>query len=127
MEGKIVSQEQSESIIESALHEYKSGIGTFSEKMPGIASKYNEFTQECFKEGAISEKDKQLIALGISIHAQDEYCMIYHIKGCLDGGASDQEILETAGVAAAFGGGAAMSQAVTLVLQAIEEFKQTKH
>ncbi|PAK44946.1 alkylhydroperoxidase, partial [Bacillus licheniformis] len=30
-------------------------------------------------------------------------------------------------VTAAFGGGAAMSQAVTLVLQAMEEFQQMKH
>ncbi|MBG9914093.1 carboxymuconolactone decarboxylase family protein [Bacillus sonorensis] len=127
MEEAHVNQQESEGIIESALHEYKAGIGIFSEKMPGIAAKYNEFTQECFKKGALSEKEKQLIALGISISSQDEYCIIYHVKGCLDGGATEEEILEAVGVTAAFGGGAAMSQSVTLVLQAMEEFKQMKH
>ena len=127
MEEQNVNQHESEGIIESALHEYKAGIGIFSEKMPGIAAKYNEFTEECFKKGVLSEKDKQLIALGISVNTQDEYCIIYHIKGCLDCGASEEEILEAVGVTAAFGGGAAMSQAVTLVLQAREEFQQMKH
>ncbi|MBU8785466.1 MULTISPECIES: carboxymuconolactone decarboxylase family protein [Bacillus] len=127
MEEVRVNQQQPDNIIETALHEYKAGIGIFSEKMPGIASKYNEFTQECFKKGVLGEKEKQLIALGISISSQDEYCIIYHIKGCLDSGATEEEILEAVGVTAAFGGGATMSQSVTLVLQAIEEFKQMKH
>lgn len=36
-------------------------------------------------------------------------------KGCIDQGCSDKELLKVCGVAAAFAGGAAMSQAVTLV------------
>ncbi|WJE54412.1 carboxymuconolactone decarboxylase family protein [Bacillus cereus] len=106
---------------ESALLHYKHGLGLFTEKMPKLAEQFNSFTEECFKEGAISKKDKQLIALGISLYSQDEYCIIYHIKGCLDQGASEQEILETVGVTAAFGGGATMSQAVTLVQECIQE------
>jgi AhpD family alkylhydroperoxidase len=109
---------------ELALHEYKEGLGTFMKKMPNIASKYNAFTEECFKEGKLSKKEKHLIALGLGIYSQDEYCVIYHTKGSLDNGASEEEILEAVGVTAAFGGGAAMSQAVTLVQESIEELKQ---
>ncbi|TKD69412.1 carboxymuconolactone decarboxylase family protein [Pseudalkalibacillus hwajinpoensis] len=99
----------------------------FTEKMPQLAKKYNAFTEECFKKGAISQKEKQMIALGISIFSQDEYCIIYHTKGCLDQGCSEQEILETVGVTAAFGGGAAMSQAVTLVQECIKDLDQMTH
>jgi AhpD family alkylhydroperoxidase len=111
---------------EAALLEFKSGIGTFTQKMPEIAHHYNAFTEACFKEGKLSQKLKHLIALGISIQSQDEYCMIYHTKGCLDQGASEEEILEAIGVTAAFGGGAAMSQAVTLVQECITELNQLK-
>ena len=111
---------------EAALHEYKMGIGTFTQKMPEIAHHYNAFTEACFKEGKVSQKDKQLIALGISVFAQDEYCIIYHTKGCIDQGATEEEILEAVGVTAAFGGGAAMSQAVTLVQEAITDLNQLK-
>lgn len=110
---------------EMALHDYKLGLGHFTEKMPNIASKFNAFTEACFAEGKLSQKEKQLIALGISIYSQDEYCIIYHTKGCIDQGCSEEEILEAIGVTGAFGGGAAMSQAVTLVQDCIEEFNQT--
>lgn len=50
------------------------------------------------------------VGIILRVHAQDEYCIIYHTKGCLDQGCSKQEILETVAVTAAFGGGASMSQ-----------------
>lgn len=111
---------------EAALHEYKSGLGVFTKKMPSLAEKFNAFTEECFKEGVLSKKEKQLIAFGISLYSQDEYCIIYHVKGCLDEGCSEQEILEAIGVTAAFGGGASMSQAVTLVQESIQDLNQLK-
>lgn len=111
---------------EAALHHYKAGLGTFTQKMPSLAERYNAFTEECFKEGALSKKEKQLIALGISLSSQDEYCMIYHLKGCLDEGATEQEIYEAIGVTAAFGGGASMSQAVTLIQDSLTELGQLK-
>lgn len=71
--------------------------------MPMMGRKFNEFTEQCFSADSLTEKEKQLIALGISISAQDEFCMIYHTKGCLDQGATEENILEVIGVAAAFG------------------------
>lgn len=44
-----------------------------------------------------------------------------------DQGCSDKEILEACGVSAAFAGGAAMSQAVTLVQECLTELKNQKH
>lgn len=117
---------EARNVTEEALLEYKAGLGTFTQKMPKLAEQYNAFTQECFKEGVLSQKEKQLIALGISLFAQDEYCVIYHLKGCLDQGCSEEEIYEAIGVTAAFGGGAAMSQAVTLVQDSMEDLKQLK-
>ncbi|GIN87239.1 DNA-binding protein [Heyndrickxia sporothermodurans] len=118
---------ESRNTTEAALIKYKEGLGMFTKKMPEFAEQFNAFTEECFKEGSLSQKEKQLIALGISLHAQDEYCIIYHTKGCLDQGCSEQEILEAIGVTAAFGGGATISQGVTLVQECIQELNQLKH
>ncbi|MFX3623517.1 MAG: carboxymuconolactone decarboxylase family protein [Ectobacillus sp.] len=112
---------------EQALHQYKEGLGEFTQKMPEIAEAYNAFAQTCFQEGALSKREKQLIALGISLATRDEYCTIYHTKGCMDQGCSDEEVLEACGVAAAFAGGAAMSQAVTIVQECMRELKQQTH
>ncbi|MDQ0272050.1 carboxymuconolactone decarboxylase family protein [Cytobacillus purgationiresistens] len=113
---------QSQSYAKESLIKYKEGLGLLAENLPSFTDKFNEFTQECFKEGTLSQKEKQLIALGISVQAQDEFCMIYHTKGCIDYGCTEQEILEAIGVAAAFGGGAAISQGATLVQDCIKEF-----
>ncbi len=77
-------------------------------------------------KGFYQKRKNQLIARGISLYSQDEYCIIYHTKGCLDQGCSEQEILEAVDVTAAFGGGAVMSQAVTLVQECIGELGQLK-
>ena len=108
------------------LNRYKEGIGTTTQNMPELLTTFNEFTEACFKEGEISQKNKQLIALGTSVYSQDEYCIIYHTKGCLDQGCSEKEIYEAIGVATAIGGGAAMSQGVTLVQECMKEFNQLK-
>ncbi|MDT8858689.1 carboxymuconolactone decarboxylase family protein [Alkalihalobacillus sp. MEB130] len=121
-----MDQQQQNNPIEMALQEYKQGLGNFTQKMPDIAQKYNAFTEACFAEGKLSQKEKQMIALGISVFSQDEYCIIYHAKGCIDQGCTEEEILETVGVTAAFGGGAAMSQAVTLVQECITELGGNK-
>ncbi|MDQ1146507.1 AhpD family alkylhydroperoxidase [Bacillus sp. SORGH_AS 510] len=113
--------------VQTHLNNYKEGIGTYTQMMPDLIGAYNEFTGACFKEGEISQKNKHLIALGISVYSQDEYCIIYHTKGCLDQGCSEKEIFETIGVAAALGGGAAMSQGVTLVQECINQLSSTKH
>ncbi|HWJ78906.1 MAG TPA: carboxymuconolactone decarboxylase family protein [Niallia sp.] len=107
--------------INNALNHYKEGIGSFTQKMPEIVQQFNAYTEACFQEGNLTQKQKQLIALGISLYSQDEYCIIYHMKGCLDQGATEQEIMETVGVASAIGGGAVMSQAVTLVNECLTE------
>nr|WP_099157143.1 carboxymuconolactone decarboxylase family protein [Virgibacillus ndiopensis] len=120
-------EQQSINSIESSLIHYKEGIGHFTDKMPNIIKKYNDFTQACFQEGSLTQKHKQLIALAISVNEQNEYCIIYHTKGCLDQGCTEDEIYEAIGVSSAFGGGASMSQSVTLVQEAMEELDSTKH
>ncbi|MFB4345681.1 carboxymuconolactone decarboxylase [Bacillus sp. BR_7] len=122
-----MEQEQHHSSVNDVLHHYKEGIGSFTNQIPEIAETYNAFTQACFQEGSLTKREKQLIALGISLATQDEYCTVYHTKGCLDQGCSDKEILEACGVSAAFAGGAAMSQAVTLVQECLTELKNHKH
>ncbi|MFC7442949.1 carboxymuconolactone decarboxylase family protein [Laceyella putida] len=110
--------------MQQALNEYKEGIGQLAKHLPEVASAYNKFTSACFSEGELSLKEKHLIALALGIYSNDEYCIIYHAKGAVDNGASDKEMLEAAGVSAAFGGGMAMSQAVTVLIDALNEFKQ---
>lgn len=108
--------------IRTALNDYKTGLGLFKEKLPHIAEHYHTFTGACFTEGSLDPKTKHLLALGMSLAIQDEYCMIYHVHEALQLGGTPGEILEVVGVSAALSGGASMSQGVTLVQQCLEEF-----
>jgi len=76
----------------------KEAIGELSEKMPAIMKTYHAFTDECFKSGELSEKEKHLIALGVSLATQDEYCVHYHVTGCVDHGISAGQIREVGAV-----------------------------
>ncbi|SFJ64902.1 carboxymuconolactone decarboxylase family protein [Thermoflavimicrobium dichotomicum] len=115
------------SMIQQALQEYKKGIGQLAHQLPEVISSYNQFTEACFSEGALNKKTKHLIGLALGVYTNDEYCIIYHTKGAVDQGATDQEVLEAAAVCGAFAGGLAMSQTVTLVQDALAEFKGYKH
>lgn len=98
---------------------YKIGLGHMSDQLPKTVEAYHAFTGECFKEGALSAKEKQLIALGISMYANNEVCTFYHVQEALAKGAQPKEVLEAAAVAAAVGGGHVMSQGVTRVQNAL--------
>jgi len=109
---------------EAVLQEYKVGMGSFAEKLPDVSKAFHAFTEACFEEGKLDQKAKQLIALAISVHAHNEYCILYHTKGCLDAGVTEEEMMEAIGVAAALGGGSAMSQGVTIWQDALEDFTE---
>lgn len=115
-----------ENWVQLALDDYKRGLGIYNERFPNLVSHYNRFTEECFKAGQLDAKTKQLMALSIGVFSNDEYCIIYHTKGALDEGATREEILEAVAVAAALGGGSAMSQGVTLVQDVIQELEENR-
>lgn len=116
-----------QSLMEQKIDAYKFGIGHMKELMPEVVEAYHDFTATCFKSGALDEKQKQLIAIGISIFANNEVCTYYHVQEALASGASRDEIAEAAAVAAAVGSGHALSQGATRVQSAMESFKGASH
>ncbi|ENH96314.1 hypothetical protein J416_11472 [Gracilibacillus halophilus YIM-C55.5] len=112
---------------DQSIADYKRGSTKMQEYLPDMTSGFFHFTEEAFKPGEINEKQKQLMALAVSIYAQDEYCIIYHTKGAVEHGASETEIMETLAVSSALGGGAVFAQAVTLAMDTYAHYDQTLH
>ncbi|WP_443089785.1 carboxymuconolactone decarboxylase family protein [Virgibacillus sp. MG-45] len=119
--------EEAVNYFDQSILDYKQGSNRLHKRMPEMVQGYFNFTEACFKEGTISKKQKQLIAVGISIYAQDEYCIMYHTKGAIENGATEDELMETIAISAALGGGAAFSQGVTLALDTYDHYNQTPH
>ncbi|UOQ84185.1 carboxymuconolactone decarboxylase family protein [Gracilibacillus salinarum] len=112
---------------DQAIDDYKRGTTKLQDQLPEMMRGFFHFTEEAFKEGSIDRKTKQLMALAISIYAQDEYCIIYHTKGAVEHGADKKEIMETLAISTALGGGAAFAQAVTLAIDTYDHYQERMH
>lgn len=95
-----------------------------SEKMKSEASSMvNAFTGLFVKtmaEGAMTVKQKELVAVGIAVAKQCEPCIKLHVQKCLAAGANRQQILEAAGVAVMMGGGPSYTH-IPIVVEALDE------
>jgi AhpD family alkylhydroperoxidase len=80
-------------------------IGTLSKENPGIAEGFGTMHKATGEDKALTAKQKELIALGIAITIRCEGCIACHVKAALETGATQEEIVETIGVAVVMGGG----------------------
>ena len=60
-----------------------------------------------FSDGALKKKEKELIAVGISLVINCESCMQWHIEQAVEAGADKEEVLEAVEVGIEMGGGPA--------------------
>ena len=74
-------------------------------------------------DGAITKKNKELIAIGISVVTNCESCMEWHIKQALDSGASQDEILEAVEVGMEMSGGPG-TVAARFAMNVLEYYKK---
>jgi len=80
-------------------------IGILSKENPGIAKGFATMHKATGEDNALSAKQKELIALGIAITIRCEGCIACHVKAALENEATQEEIVETIGVAVVMGGG----------------------
>jgi AhpD family alkylhydroperoxidase len=76
-------------------------LKTLEANAPDAMKAYRAF-DTAMSAGAISAKNKQLMALAVAFTTQCPYCIEIHSKRAREAGASEQEISEVVFVAAAF-------------------------
>jgi len=78
----------------------KSTTEDFTEALgEGVDLAFKRLVSEILKEGALSAKDKALIALACSVAVRCERCVERHKEAASKAGASREEMLEAAAVA----------------------------
>ncbi len=78
----------------------KSRSDKFTEALgEGVDSAFKKLASEILKDGALSSKDKALIALACAVAVKCEYCIKRHQEASRKAGASIEEMLEAAAVA----------------------------
>lgn len=72
-----------------------------------VYSAFLDMERTAFSDGALAKKQKELIAVGISVVKDCESCMQWHIEQSAAAGASFDEVLEAVEVGIEMGGGPA--------------------
>jgi AhpD family alkylhydroperoxidase len=92
------------------------------QQAPEISRGFGGFYQAVMKPGALSLREKELIALAIGLADRCSPCIQLHVQGCLQAGATREQILEAAGVAVMMQGGPAFTH-VPEVIAALEHLE----
>ena len=92
-----------------------------AEAHPDMMGAFGALAKETLKDGALSTKTKELIAVALSVSAQCDVCITSHVQNAIKAGVTREEIAEAVGVAVLMGGGPKSVYAAT-VLEAYDQF-----
>ncbi|MBL0226040.1 MAG: carboxymuconolactone decarboxylase family protein [Geobacteraceae bacterium] len=89
-------------------------FGDIGKDAPGLADKFFSYYGAVFAEGALTEREKALIALAVAHAVQCPYCIDAYTAGCLEKGSNLEEMTEALHVVAAIRGGASLVHGVQM-------------
>ena len=83
-------------------------FGEVGENAPELAKKFFEWYGAVFADGALSAREKSLIALAVAHAVQCPYCIDAYTQDCQEKGADFEQMTEALHVAVAIRGGASL-------------------
>lgn len=89
-------------------------FGEISKDAPDLAGKFFDYYGAVFAEGALTEREKALIALAVAHAVQCPYCIDAYTTGCLEKGSNLEEMTEALHVVTAIRGGASLVHGVQM-------------
>lgn len=90
-------------------------FGDISEFDKELGDKFFDWYGEVFKEGALTAREKSLIALAVSHAIQCPYCIDAYTQDTLAKGCNEEQMMEAVHVAGAIRGGATMIHGVQMM------------
>jgi len=90
-------------------------FGKIREFQPELGEKFFNYYNEVFKEGALTVREKALIALAVSHTVQCPYCIDAYTSASLESGADEEQMMEAVHVAAAIRGGSSLVHGVQMM------------
>lgn len=89
-------------------------FGEIGKNVPELAKKFFDWYSAVFADGALSAREKSLIALAVAHTVQCPYCIDAYTQGSLEKGADLDQLTEAVHVAAAIRGGASLVHGVQM-------------
>ncbi|WP_109832313.1 arsenosugar biosynthesis-associated peroxidase-like protein [Reichenbachiella versicolor] len=93
-------------------------FGNITEWQPKLGEKFFDYYGEVFKEGALTAREKSLIALAVSHAVHCPYCIDAYTSDSLKKGADEEQMMEAIHVAAAIKSGAVLVHGVQMMNKA---------
>jgi alkylhydroperoxidase/carboxymuconolactone decarboxylase family protein len=90
-------------------------FGNIAEWDKPLADKFFDWYGDVFAEGALTAREKSLIALAVSHAVQCPYCIDAYATDCLSKGVSNEQMMEALHVTAAIRGGASLVHGVQMM------------
>jgi AhpD family alkylhydroperoxidase len=78
------------------LGEISTSLAIMGKEMPDVMKGFGMLMQGATKDGALSKKHKELIALALGVAAHCEGCIAHHTHSLVELGTTRAELLETA-------------------------------
>ncbi|SLN58799.1 Carboxymuconolactone decarboxylase family protein [Falsiruegeria litorea R37] len=85
--------------------EIEADIGTFSKEVPETVKGFGIMGKAAKTNGALSEKTKEIMALGIAIATRCDSCIGFHVRSLVRLGITREELCEALAMATYMGGG----------------------
>jgi len=89
-------------------------FSSMGDEAPQLWEKFMSYYGSVFEKGALSEREKALIALAVAHSVQCAYCIDAYTNSCLENGADEAQMTEAVHVASAIRGGAALVHGVQM-------------
>ncbi len=108
-----------ENEVKEFFEKFRNDMAKMKEQTPDLVSAFGGLFSKVMKEGALTVREKELIALGIGVTQRCAPCIRLHIQKSLEAGATKEQVLEAAGVAVVMGGGPAYTH-IPVVINTLE-------
>lgn len=90
-------------------------FGKISEFQPTLGKKFFDYYGHVFQEGALTAREKSLIALAVAHAIQCPYCIDAYTEDTMEKGCDEEQLMEAVHVAAAIRGGASLVHGVQMM------------
>ena len=90
-------------------------FGEITEWQEELGNKFFDYYGAVFQEGALTEREKSLIALAVAHTVQCPYCIDAYSSTCLQKGADEEQMMEAVHVASAIKSGALLVNSVQMM------------
>ena len=95
-------------------------FGKVTEWQEEMGKKFFDYYGSVFEEGALTVREKALIAIAVAHTVQCPYCIDAYTNSCLKNGADEEQMMEAVHVAVAIRGGASLVHGVQMMNKAKE-------